>query len=156
MFREMRRFKQQLSEEECAELLRTVPRGVLSVCGDDGYPYGVPMDFVCADGKLYFHCAKEGHKLDAILRNDKVSFCIMDEGYRDAGDWALRIRSVIVFGRMRVLEDAEERITRLRQLGQKYYPDAESVESEIERDAARAVVLELTPEHITGKRVHEK
>ena len=156
MFREMRRFKQQLSEEECAELLRTVPRGVLSVCGDDGYPYGVPMDFVCADGKLFFHCAKEGHKLDAILRNDKVSFCIMDEGYRDEGDWALRIRSVIVFGRMRVLEDAEERITRLRQLGQKYYPDAESVESEIERDAARAVVLELTPEHITGKRVHEK
>ncbi len=156
MFREMRRFKQQLSEEECAELLRTVPRGVLSVCGDDGYPYGVPMDFVCADGKLYFHCAKEGHKLDAILRNDKVSFCIMDEGYRDAGDWALRIRSVIVFGRMRVLEDAEERITRLRQLGQKYYPDAESVESEIDRDAARAVVLELTPAHITGKRVHEK
>lgn len=156
MFREMRRFKQQLSEEECAELLRTVPRGVLSVCGDDGYPYGVPMDFVCADGKLYFHCAKEGHKLDAILRNDKVSFCIMDEGYRDAGDWALRIRSVIVFGRMRVLEDAEERITRLRQLGQKYYPDAESVESEMKRDAARAVVLELTPAHITGKRVHEK
>ena len=156
MFREMRRFKQQLSEEECAELLRTVPRGVLSVCGDDGYPYGVPMDFVCADGKLFFHCAKEGHKLDAILRNDKVSFCIMDEGYRDEGDWALRIRSVIVFGRMRVLEDAEERITRLRQLGQKYYPDAESVESEIERDAARAVVLELTPAHITGKRVHEK
>lgn len=156
MFREMRRFKQKLSEEECAELLRTVPRGVLSVCGDDGYPYGVPMDFVCADGKLYFHCAKEGHKLDAILRNDKVSFCIMDEGYRDAGDWALRIRSVIVFGRMRVLEDAEERITRLRQLGQKYYPDAESVESEIDRDAARAVVLELTPAHITGKRVHEK
>ena len=156
MFREMRRFKQQLSEEECAELLRTVPRGVLSVCGDDGYPYGVPMDFVCADGKLYFHCAKEGHKLDAILRNDKVSFCIMDEGYRDEGDWALRIRSVIVFGRMRVLEDAEERITRLRQLGQKYYPDADSVESEMKRDAARAVVLELTPEHITGKRVHEK
>ncbi|MBR6419278.1 MAG: pyridoxamine 5'-phosphate oxidase family protein [Oscillospiraceae bacterium] len=156
MFREMRRFKQQLSEEECAELLRTVPRGVLSVCGDDGYPYGVPMDFVCADGKLYFHCAKEGHKLDAILRNDKVSFCIMDEGYRDAGDWALRIRSVIVFGRMRVLKDAEERITRLRQLGQKYYPDTESVESEIDRDAARAVVLELTPAHITGKRVHEK
>ncbi len=114
------------------------------------------MDFVCADGKLYFHCAKEGHKLDAILRNDKVSFCIMDEGYRDAGDWALRIRSVIVFGRMRVLEDAEERITRLRQLGQKYYPDAESVESEMKRDAARAVVLELTPAHITGKRVHEK
>ena len=67
MFRKMRRFKQQLSEEECLEILKTAKRGVLAVLGDEGYPYAVPLDFVYEDGKIYFHCAKEGHKLDAIL-----------------------------------------------------------------------------------------
>ncbi|MBQ9616719.1 MAG: pyridoxamine 5'-phosphate oxidase family protein, partial [Oscillibacter sp.] len=68
MFREMRRHGQQLPESECAEILRREPRGVLAVLGDDGYPYTVPLDFVYEGGKLYFHCAGEGHKLDAIKR----------------------------------------------------------------------------------------
>lgn len=155
MFREMRRKKQQLSGEECQELLTKLPRGVLSVIGDEGYPYGVPMDFVYADGKIYFHCAKSGHKIDAVSKENKVCFTVFDQGYQK-DDWSLFIRSVIVFGRIRELKDSEERIVRLRQLGRKYYPDAGSVEIEIERDAARALVLELTPEHITGKLVHEK
>lgn len=67
MFREMRRFKQQISEEECIRILKEQPRGVLSMLGDDGYPYGIPLDYLyMEDGHLYFHCAKEGHKLDAI------------------------------------------------------------------------------------------
>ena len=155
MFREMRRKKQQLPDEECQELLTKLPRGVLSVIGDEGYPYGVPMDFVYADGKIYFHCAKSGHKIDAVSKEEKVCFTVFDQGYQK-DDWSLFIRSVIVFGRIRELKDSEERIVRLRQLGRKYYPDAGSVEIEIERDAARALVLELTPEHITGKLVHEK
>ena len=65
-FRPMRRFKQQMTNEECIALLRKAPRGVLAVLGDGGYPYTVPLDFVYDDGKIYFHCAKEGHKLDAI------------------------------------------------------------------------------------------
>ena len=82
MFREMRRFKQQISKEECTEVLRNEPRGVLSVLGDDGYPYGIPMDhwYSETDGKLYFHCAKEGHKLDAIAKCDKAGYCVMDQG----------------------------------------------------------------------------
>ena len=56
----MRRFKQQLSEEECLEILKTAKRGVLAVLGDEGYPYAVPLDFVYEDGKIYFHCAKQG------------------------------------------------------------------------------------------------
>ena len=80
MFRKMRRWKQQLTEAECAEILRREPRGVLALTGDDGYPYALPLDFVFEDGKLYFHCAGEGHKIDAVRRCDKASFCVMDAG----------------------------------------------------------------------------
>ena len=112
MFREMRRFKQQITNEECIEILKNEPRGVLSVLGDDGYPYGVPLDhwYSESDGKLYFHCAKEGHKLDAISKCDKVSYCVMDnKGYRKEGEWALNIRSVITFGRICEVTDAEKK-----------------------------------------------
>ena len=86
MFRGMRRFKQQVSEEECIRVLKEQPRGVLSMIGDDGYPYGIPLDhWYCEEnGRLYFHGAKEGHKIDAVTRCDKVSFCVMDEGFRDS------------------------------------------------------------------------
>ena len=94
MFRPMRRYKQQISEEECLRILKEQPRGVLSVLGDDDYPYGVPMDhwYRGENGKLYFHCAKTGHKLDAVRRHDKVSYCVHDEGYRREGEWALNIK----------------------------------------------------------------
>lgn len=86
------------------------PRGVLSVQGEDGYPYGMPMThwYNEKDGKIYFHGAKSGHKIDAIKNCDKVSFCVMDEGYRKEGEWALNIRSVIVFGRLRIVEEPEK------------------------------------------------
>ena len=95
MFREMRRFKQALSPEECIEVLKNEPRGVLSLIGDDGYPYGIPMDhWYCEeDGKLYFHCAREGHKLDALKACSKASYCVYDQGYRKEGEWALNIRN---------------------------------------------------------------
>ena len=157
MFRKMRRFKQQLTEEECIKILKEEPRGVLSVHGEEGYPYGVPVNQYYDDetGKLYFHGAHEGHKIEAIQRNDKVCLCVYDKGYRKDGDWALNINSVVVFGRMHILEDEERKIDILRKLGRKYYPDNESVEEEIRKVASRAVVLELTIDHMTGKLVNE-
>lgn len=157
MFREMRRFKQQITDEECREVLRSEPRGVLSVIGDDGYPYGVPMDhwYSEKDGKLYFHCAKEGHKLDAIRACDKVSYCVMDKGYRKENEWALNIRSVIVFGRMRIVEDENKRIEIGTNLCRKFTDDEAYIEREIKNALPRALCLELTPEHITGKLVNE-
>ncbi len=153
----MRRFRQQLTEEQCAEVLSAQPRGVLAAAGDDGYPYAVPLSFWfdAGSGKLCFHCAKEGHKLDAIRRLDKVSFCVMDEGFRRDGEWALNIRSVIVFGRMRVVEDESRKLEILRRLGQKFYPNPDDVEKEICKSGSRAVCLELVPEHISGKLVNE-
>lgn len=154
-FRSMRRYKQQISDEACIALLQSAPRGVLAVLGDGGYPYTVPMDFVYEDGVLYFHCAKVGHKLDAISSCDKASFCVMDEGFRKEGDWALNITSVIVFGRIRIVEDAKLSTEKLRLLGRKYYPDFESVEREIQQVGSRACILAMTVEHMTGKLVNE-
>ena len=157
MFRAMRRFKQQISDEECKEVLIFEPRGVLSVIGDEGYPYGIPMDhwYSEADGRLYFHCAKEGHKLDAIRACDKVSYCVMDKGFRREGEWALNIRSVVVFGRIKIVEDEAKRIEIGTNLCRKFTDDESYIEHEVRNALPRALCLELTPEHITGKMVNE-
>ena len=154
-FRKMRRFKQQLTDEECIELLQKEPRGVLSVVGENGYPYGFPMDFVYDEGKLYFHCAKEGHKIDAVKACDKVSFSVIDEGVRKDGDWPLHFKSVILFGRIRILQDREEILSKVRLLGLKYFPSAVDVEEELKHSGNRVSCLELTIDHITGKRIKE-
>lgn len=153
----MRRFKQQISNDECIKVLKEQPRGVLSMNGDDGYPYGIPLDhwYSEADNKLYFHCAKEGHKLDAIKTCDKVSYCVMDEGFRKDGDWALNINSVVVFGRMKIVSDEDKRIEIGTNLCRKFTDDEAYIAKEIKNALPRALCLELTPEHMTGKLVNE-
>lgn len=157
MFREMRRFKQQISEEECIRILKEQPRGVLSVLGDDGYPYGIPLDHWYSenDNKLYFHCAKVGHKLDAIAACDKVSYCVMDEGYRKEGEWALNINSVVVFGRMRIVETEDKKREICTNLVRKFTDDEEYLRKELENAFSRVCCLELTIEHMSGKLVNE-
>ena len=121
MFRPMRRCEQQLELNECIEILKAEPRGVLSLLGDNGYPYGIPMDhWYCEqDGKLYFHGAKNGHKIDSLQSCDKVSYCVYDKGFRKEGEWALNIRSVIVFGRMHPVADIRQAETICRCLCRK-------------------------------------
>lgn len=157
MFRKMRRFKQELSKEECIEILKSEPRGVLSMIGDDGYPYGIPMThWYCEEnGKIYFHGAKEGHKVDAISRCDKVSFCVYDKGYRKDGEWALNIRSVVIFGKIKVVEDNETVVKVCSDLCRKFTDDPAYIEQELKNAGNRVLCLELTPEHITGKLVNE-
>ena len=157
MFREMVRKKQQLTREEAIELLKKEPRGVLSLLGDDGYPYGVPIDhwYNSEDGWIYFHSGKEGHKVDAIRSCDKASFCIMDQGFRREGEWALNIKSVIVFGRIQILEDPQQAIDITRQLSLKYTSDISFIEREIQESGKNVLVFRLVPEHITGKLVNE-
>lgn len=157
MFREMNRKKQQLSPEESIEILKKEPRGVLSLMGDEGYPYGLPMDhWYCeADGCLYFHCGKKGHKIDAIRSCDKASFCVYDQGYRMEGEWALNIKSVIVFGRIQFVEDFDQAMAITRQLSLKYTNDTEYIDWEIKESGKNTLVFRLRPEHITGKLVKE-
>ena len=159
MFREMRRYKQQISRVECVRILREQPRGVLSVLGDGDYPYGIPMDhWYCEEnGRLYFHCAQTGHKLDAVRKHEKVSFCVCDEGFRREGEWALNIRSVIVFGRIRIMDGADDALRRkiATALCRKFTNDEEYLQKELENALPRAAFLELLPEHMTGKLVNE-
>ena len=158
MFREMRRFKQQISEEECIHILKEQKRGILSMLGDDGYPYGIPLShwFCDEDGKIYFHGAKTGHKIDSIIKCDKVSFCVYDEGYLNEGDWALNINSVVVFGRIKIVEDEEKVKWICTNLCRKFTDSEEYLKYELEHALGRVTCLELTPEHITGKLVNEK
>lgn len=157
MFREMIRKNKQISMEECIELLKKEKRGVLSVLGDDDYPYGMPMNHFYneEDGKIYFHCGKKGHRLDALKKHDKVSFCVYDEGYRNDGEWALNIKSVIVFGRMKVVEDLEKVVDISIKLSHKFTRDDTYIKEEVEKYARQTLLLELTPEHICGKMVTE-
>ncbi len=157
MFREMRRFKQQISEEECIRILKEQKRGVLSVLGDDGYPYGMPMDhwYSEKDGHLYFHGAKAGHKLDAIAKCDKVSYCVYDEGYRKEGEWALNINSVIIFGRMHIVEDDAKKTEICSELTRKFTDDNKYLEDELKNSFRNVCCLELVPEHMSGKLVNE-
>ncbi|WP_343208796.1 pyridoxamine 5'-phosphate oxidase family protein [Anaerolentibacter hominis] len=156
MIRNMRRFRQQLTEEECILMLERGTSGVLSVLGDDGYPYGVPLSYVYHDGTIIFHCAKSGHKIDAMTRNDKVSFCVIDQDHIVPEEFTTYFRSVIVFGRARILEGDAQKRSAIEKLAKKYSPtDEEGRMQEIEREFHLLCMVELTIEHMTGKEAIE-
>lgn len=157
MFREMVRKNKELTKEECVEILKNEPRGVLSVIGDEGYPYGMPMNhfYNAEDGKIYFHCGKGGHREDSLKKNNKASFCVYDKGYIKEGEWALNIKSVIVFGRVDIISDMEKIIDITTKLSHKFTDDDEYIKKEIKAFASKTLLLELTPEHMCGKRVAE-
>ena len=157
MFREMMRKKQQLTQEECIAILKNELRGVLSVLGDDDYPYGMPLNhFYCeVDGKIYFHSGKQGHKIEAMMRHNKVSFCVYDQGFRKDGEWALNIKSVIVFGHIELIEEQDKLYEIARLLSYKFTDDAKYIEREIKNAGPRTMMFALVPEHMTGKIVNE-
>lgn len=158
MFRELTRKNKQLPLEECISVLQSETRGVLSVLGDDDYPYGMPMNhwYNEEDGKIYFHCGTmAGHRMDALKRHDKVSLCVYDQGYRNEGEWAWNVKSVIVFGRMEIVDDMEIIVDIVTKLSHKFIQDEEYIKKEIELYGHETLLLMLTPEHICGKLVNE-
>lgn len=156
-WRKMRRFKQQVSEEECVRILSTEKRAVLSMHGENGYPYSIPINFYYdqTDGKIYFHGAGQGNKIDLLKKDNKVCFCTYNQGFVREGEWAYNATSVIAFGRISELTDPDEIVKKCRLLGRKYYPDAASVEVEIEKAISRVHMLVMTIDHMTGKLVNE-
>ena len=158
MFREVARVKQALDRETCIRILKEEKRGVLAVQGDDGYPYAMPLNhWYCEeDGKLYFHSGRNGHRTDSIRRSDKASFCVMNQGTQEAGNWWLDFESVIVFGRIEIIEDHERALDISRRLSYKFTEDEGYIQYEIEHSGPGVMVFALNPEHITGKLVHER
>lgn len=158
MFRNVTRKKQVLSQEECISILKNELRGVLSVLGDNDYPYGMPMNHFYneEDGKIYFHSGKTGHKIDSITRHPKASFCVFDKGTHENGNWYLTFRSVIVFGKIVIVKDREKIYDIARKLSYKFTDDSEYIEHEVENSGPGTFMFALIPEFITGKRVTER
>ncbi len=151
-FRSMRRARQQLSEEESVSILRNATSGTLALLGDGGYPYSLPISYVYNDGKLYFHSALRGHKIDAIRQCDKASFSVIERDDVKPKEYTTYFRSVICFGRIRVIDSLEEKLRTLRLLGDRYNPgDDEALEREIAKSGRAMCMIELTIEHMTGK-----
>lgn len=157
MFREMRRKKQQLTQEETMVILREGTSGVLSLTGDEGYPYGVPLSYVYDGDKLYFHCAKEGHKIDAIRKNPKASFCVIAQDEIVPEKYTTCYRSVIAFGSVRILENEGEKRRAIEELALKYAPEdsEENRQNYIEKNWEPLCMLEMTVEHLSGKEAIE-
>ena len=152
MFRKMRRFKQELNETECKKILKNEVRGVLSVIGDDGYPYGVPVSYAYSDGKIFFHCAREGHKVDAIKNNQKVSFTVIAQDDVIPEKYGTDFASVIAFGKASFVEDPEEMLQSHIPIIEKYsneYYDGGIEYFNKAKAAMRMVKIDI--EHITGK-----
>ena len=151
-FREMRRKRQQLSQEESIGILQKATSGTLALLGDDGYPYAVPISYVYSEGKLFFHSALSGHKVDAIRHCDKASFCVIEQDDVQPERYTTFFRSVIAFGRIHLIEDKGEKTDIVRLLGDKYNPHHDDhLHKEIESGISRMIAIRFDIEHLTGK-----
>ena len=156
MFRQMRRIKQALSAEESITVLNKGTSGVLAVKGDDDYPYAVPLSYIYKDNKIYFHCAYSGHKMDAIRAHPKVSFCVIDKDQVVPEEYTTYYRSVIVFGKARILEEQAEKRQAIEILAAKYSPNHEQGRlQEINRLLEQTCMVEISVEHLSGKQSKE-
>jgi len=155
MFREMRRGKQLLSQEDTKAVMERCTNGVMACLGDDDFPYAVPLSYVYFNGRIYFHSAKAGHKIDAIKRNPKVSFAVIDEDTIVSKEFTSYFRSVIAFGKARIAE-GEERMEAFRALVEKYSGEQpeEAKRKEI-AECERACIIAIDIEHMTGKEAIE-
>lgn len=155
-FRKMRRSRQQLSKSECDTILAKATSGTLALLGDNGYPYAVPISHVYADGRLYFHSALSGHKVDAIRSCDKASFCVIAADDVHPSEFTTYFKSVIAFGRIHVVEEGSERVHGATLLGERFNPgDTGGLEKEMEKFFSHMLVLRMDIEHLTGKEAIE-
>lgn len=157
MFREMRRIKQKLPKAECEEVLKRGSSGVLALCGDGGYPYAVPLNYVYCGDRILFHCAKSGHKIDALKSNSKASFCVVDADEVIPSEYLTLYRSVIVFGKIHIIEDVSEKRTAIERFARRFSPleSEEDRAAEIDRSWSGLCMLELEIEHISGKEARD-
>lgn len=156
MFREMRRIKQVLSKEDSVKVLENGTSGVLAVHGDDGYPYSVPLSYVYQEGKVFFHCAKIGHKVDAITSNEKVSFCVIDKDQIVPEEYTTYFRSVIVFGKAHIISDPVEKRHAIEKIAERYSPMQEEGRLKvIDNQFDQVCLIELDIEHMSGKEAIE-
>lgn len=151
MFRSMRRIRQQMGEKAAVSVLEKGGTGILTVNGDDGYPYPVPMNFAYMDKKIYVHSANTGHKIDAIRSSDKVGFLVIDKDDVIADKLTTAYRSVVVFGRARIVSDAQEALSLIRRFAHKYSDNMSAIQADIDENFSHMALIEIEIEHMTGK-----
>lgn len=152
MFRKMRRNKQLLSIEDTITVLNRCTNGVLACLGDEEYPYAVPVSYVYFNDKIYLHSSKSGHKVDAIMKNPKVSFSVIDEDRIVSEEYTTYFRSVIAFGKARVIVGGDEWLEGFKALVEKYSGNLpeEAKHKEIV-GCTQSYVIAIDVEHVTGK-----
>lgn len=157
MFRKLVRSKQKLTKTESIEILKKQVRGVLAVLGDEEYPYAMPINYWYNENnnKIYFHTGKNGHRTDSLKKHNKVSFCIYDEGYKKEGEWALNIKSVIIFGKIKMINDENVIKQIMVPFSKKFTQDEKYIKNEIDTFTKATILLELTIEDMCGKIVNE-
>lgn len=155
-FRPMRRKRQLLSDDDSIRLLSKATSGVLSLIGEGGYPYGVPMSFVLRDGHIYMHSALKGHKIDAIQQNEKACFTIIACDEIHGEKFTTYFRSVICFGIIHVVSDKQQRLDAIHWISSKYSQEnREARDREIANCGDAMCILDLTIEHFSGKEAIE-
>ena len=157
MPREMRRKRQALDRAACDEILYKGTNGVLALCGEDNMPYAVPLSYAYDGENIYFHGAKQGHKLDIIARNSGASFCVVGADDIVPEKFTTYFKSAIVFGSISVLEDDDEKMYAIKKIAEKYSPDEgeRATMAEINSQWKPLCMLKLTPSHISGKQAIE-
>lgn len=155
--REMRRIRQLMSDELNMEVLARNTNGVLSLAGDEGYPYPVPLSYAYDNGKIYFHGRTDGYKIDAVKQSEKAAFCVVDADEVDGPGYSTCYRSVIAYGKPRIVEDADERFRALQVIGRKYNPEGseEYLSAFIGKELGEVCVIALDIDFMTGKEAIE-
>jgi len=149
MFKEMRRRDKLMSEKDTLALLIRGEEGILGTISDNGYPYTVVVNYVFYNGKIYFHCAKTGHKIDNIKKNEKVSFSVYDNVEVVGEELNTKYQSLTLFGRARVINTSREILMELI----KKYSDIplEKANDMISEEINITALVEIEIDHITGK-----
>ena len=152
----MRRFKQELNQSEIERILQANTSGVLALIDSNGYPYSVPLSYVYSNGKIYFHSAKTGHKINAIGNCKNATFCIIDKDDVQPEKYTTFYKSVIAFGKVEIVDDKDEILFAIKELGDKYYPNHDDeLQAEIDKHKRAFLIIRFEIEHITGKQAIE-
>lgn len=157
MFREMRRKRQLLNAEETEAIVNSGTHGTIALMGDEGYPYAVPVSYAYENGVFYFHGAKTGHKPDAVKNCGKASICIVAEDNIIPEKYTTYFKSVIAFGKISIITDAQEAREAAEKIGRRYNPKGteEELRREVEKELPALCAMKLEVEHMTGKQAIE-
>ena len=158
MFRKIRKVKNEISIEDAQKILEKAPRGVIALNGDEGFPYGLPLNFYYDKelNQIYFHGAKKGYKIDCIEKSPKASFTAMlEEGLSEDG-WSMNVSSVIAYGLVEEIENPDFARDAMIKMAEKYYPNRELIDENMEMNFKNTKMLVFHVKHMSGKRINER